>query len=411
MNPVGWADYGRAMARRAHIPSQPDEMSPGWLTSVMRSAGSLGPDAWVEGLVIEALAGGGTGLSGDTVRVRLRYGGAVPFDAPASMIAKFPTSDVANRGMVESLDVYAREIEFYRDLAAQVPARVPRHFGSDYTPGRSAKPQQAANRLIEKLPARAHLAATKDITKFMRASSRRYALLIEDFGSGEVHDLVNPPPVERMRQLIETLADVHAAFWGRTDLLDHPSTKWLITDIPTTFVNVYNGRCIPMAEERWGAWITDNIRDLFAEAAERFADDVVALNEPLTLVHGDPRSDNVLYWDDGEMVLLDWAQPGFAHPAYDVAYSLSAGVRVDDHATHGLALRDSYFERLSSQIPDPIDRDAFDLTVDAVARAILLQNINSLAVLQGDYGEDGLLADLWVPRLLALLGAPPVGPS
>ena len=366
----------------------------------MHRAGALPADVTVAGFTLEPL-GGGVGLTGETVRLRLTYAGSGVADAdpPPTIVAKFPTTVSQNRGMVESMDCYAREICFYRDLAHLVPARIPRHLGSDFDPGPPRRVTATASKLVERLPARAHLALTRDMTKFMRASKRRYALLLEDLGPGhEVHDLVEPPPLDRLELALDNLAAVHAAFWGRTDLVDHPSARTLVTDLPTTSVNVFHGRTRAMAEQRWG-WSDGPIADLLDAAAERFADDLAVINEPITLVHGDPRSDNLLFGAD-DVVLLDWAMPAFGHPGYDVGYLLGSSLRVE-HADRTTALLERYRERLAERGPT-LDADDLATSVAATARAMLVQQVGSLAVLIGDYGEHGVPADMWAPRLAAV---------
>lgn len=386
----------------------------------MHESGSLPAQVTVCGLRLEPL-GGGVGFTGETVRVRLSYvdttGAAIdpgepvdgfPEGLPETIVAKFPTRDRANRGMLEALDSYGREIAFYQDLAADVPLRVPAHHGSDLDPPRGQRASAAGGRLIERLPPGAHLAITRDVTKLMRVTGRRYALLIEDLGPGAtVHDLVNPPPPERMRQLVAGLAELHATYWGRSDLRSHRAMRTLITDTPNLYANVLRGRCRGIADERWASWLTPDMRAVLDEAPDRFDADLVTINEPLTLLHGDPRSDNVLYLGDGSMAILDWSLVTVGHPAYDVAYAISAGVRATDAPSVRSELIDHYLAELDTRGVAP-SRDDFDRSYAAAVRALLLQNILGLQVLKSEgYGEDEHIADLWCPRLFAAVGAAP----
>ncbi len=67
------------MSPTRHIPAHPGELSPEWVTSAMRAAGTIGGDVEVVGLHLEPLGDGGVGLAGETVRVSLTYRG--PADA------------------------------------------------------------------------------------------------------------------------------------------------------------------------------------------------------------------------------------------------------------------------------------------------------------------------------------------
>lgn len=372
----------------------------------MREAGTIGDDVEVVGLRIEPLGNGGVGLSGETVRVELTYRGAAPTleGLPATVIAKFPTREAANRGMIETYDCYAREISFYRDIAAEVPLRIPRHHGSDFDPAKLRRVNETAARAVDRLPTRAHLALTRDVTKFMRPTKRRYALLLEDLGSGMVvHDLVEPPPRHRLEQILDALALLHARFWDRQDLASHPVSRPLVSTMPGTFVNVMRARNIPLAAERWGQWLTEQDLALFDVAGDRFVEDLATLNRPMTFVHGDPRSDNILFDDGDEPILLDWAQPGVAHPGFDVGYVLGSSLRIEERDDIA-ALVERYRAALADAGVE-LDTATLEEGIAATARAMIVQQLNSLTVLIGDYGEHGLPADLWVPRLLAVAHA------
>jgi len=375
------------------------------VTTAMRAAGTIGSDVEVVGLRLDELGNGGVGLSGETVRVTLTYRGTDDALAglPESVIAKFPTREAANRGMIETYDCYAREIHFYRDLAAEVPLRIPRHYGSDFDPARFRRANDAAARMVDRLPTRAHLALTRDVTKFMRPTKRRYALLLEDMGpSMTVHDLVDPPPRARLEQILDALAELHATFWGRHDLADHPVSRPLVSTMPGTFVNVMRARNKPLAEQRWADWLTPADVAMFDTAGDRFVADLATVNTPMTFVHGDPRSDNILF-DGGDPILLDWAQPGFAHPGFDVGYVLGSSLRIAESSDIG-ALVARYGDRLSERGVD-LDPAVLAAGIGAAARSMIVQQLNSLTVLIGDYGEAGLPTDIWTPRLLAVAHA------
>ncbi len=387
--------------RDHHIPSTPAELSPGWITEAMRTSGTLPPDRSVVGLDVEALDGGGIGFAGDTVRVRLRYDS--PFDGQReSLVAKFATTIPANRGMLEALDAYGREIAFYQKLSERVPVRVPEHLGSDCDPGRGDRVTSVGARVVDQLGARAHLALTKDITKFLRASNRRYALLLEDVAGGDIHGLLDPPSVDQLAAALEHLAALHAGFWGDEMLVECTALRPVLTLIPNAFVSVFRHRAADVARQRWSGWLTSAHLRRFDEIADRFCDDIELVNTPVTLCHGDPRSDNLIFMADGEVVLLDWSLAAYAHPGYDVGYLLSSAVEPEDASTVGVKLIAHYLAALGTLGCD-MPEDELDAVVDAACRAIFLQEVNGLTVLQGDYGDAIKLADVRGPRLLGLL--------
>ncbi len=138
---------------------------------------------------------------------------------------------------------------------------------------------------------------------------------------------------------------------------------------------------------------------LFSLSGDRFVDDLATLNRPMTFVHGDPRSDNILF-DGGDPILLDWAQPGVAHPGFDVGYLLGSSLRIDERADIA-GLVDRYLQALAAAGVE-LDQETLEAGIGATARAMIVQQLNSLTVLIGGYGEHGVPADLWMPRLLAV---------
>jgi len=363
----------------------------------MRAAGALATGRVCAHEVLP-LIDGGTGFTGETVRVRLEYEGAD--GAPPTVIAKFPTGDRQNRGMLEQFDAYAREIRFYREFAHRMPCQTPTYLGADYDESGARQTSPRMSRLIDGLPDRVQLAITKDVTKFMRVTKRRYALLLEDLGSDTtVHDMAHPPSDGQLGDVLEVLAAIHAAFWNDGSLEGNSVFRPIVTTTPGLYQTVGRKRCLALAQQRWSDWLTSDHVDLINEAIDRFPVDVATINEKLTLIHGDPRSDNILFGYDGHVVMLDWALAGHAHPAFDVGYLLSSCL--DAERIGGAGALIAGYE--ASLVAKGVEVDGIELraAVDAAYRTLAVQQLMSIAVLHGDsYGGDTIF-DLWVPRILA----------
>jgi len=108
-------------------PRQFADITPAWLTSVLRDGGSVRA-ASVTGIAVEPI-GVGVGFLGQLARLRLTYD-RPEAGAPASVIGKFPTLDPGGRQICQMFRFYEREVLFYRELARHVPVRVPRCWGS-----------------------------------------------------------------------------------------------------------------------------------------------------------------------------------------------------------------------------------------------------------------------------------------
>lgn len=104
----------------ADFPTHPDAVTPDWLDQKLHGAGLLPGDTRVSGVGWHAI---GTGQVGDSVRFTLSYDGEG--GGPATLAGKFPAADPTSRATAAAFGLYAKEVGFYRDIAAQVDVRVP----------------------------------------------------------------------------------------------------------------------------------------------------------------------------------------------------------------------------------------------------------------------------------------------
>ncbi len=101
-------------------PWERSELTPDWLTGVLRASGGLA-QARVASVALEPI---GT-FTNELVRVRLDYDRAED-GAPGSLVLKRAAPGRGRRG-----EEFVKEIRFYRELAGASPVRTPCfHFGS-----------------------------------------------------------------------------------------------------------------------------------------------------------------------------------------------------------------------------------------------------------------------------------------
>src|SRR5215203_2186781 len=113
------------------IPASPHELTADWLASVLDGQG-LEPDS-IQSFDLELL-GGEQGMTGQLVRLRIRYQDERP-ELPETLIVKFSAAEPADPTVISALGHYEREVRFYESLSARTPVPTPHcyyyHFDSE----------------------------------------------------------------------------------------------------------------------------------------------------------------------------------------------------------------------------------------------------------------------------------------
>ncbi len=389
------------MARRLplEIPQSVEELTVGWLTDAVHSSG-LARDARVVGFKAGS-PGSGVGFQGQTIRISLDWDVDEP-DAPAALLVKFPSANQGNRGLGEAEGAYDREFDFYERFSADFPVRVPRLVHSVRDPGPPQAARKRQERIVNGLPTPLLRFIGRHARRLLRASNRRYALVLEYVPDARVTTALDLPPEDDLSTILATLARMHAHFWRRPVLADKTVIEWsMVTQMPNAMNGVYRAwrddvvlRDPAVFTERFmrhADWFRDHIVDL-----------VVHLDEPLTFRHGDCRTDNMLF-SAGGLVLVDFGVMGSGRPAGDVAYLLSETIPPGPGARDTfLRLCREYHGALVAAGVDDHPLDEFLEDCDIVLalqayRAVLIEG-----AYEADYDGDSL-AHLWGPRIGSLL--------
>ena len=298
------------------IPEQLDDLTPAWITSALRESGVLTPATTVTSSERQIL-GEGEGFLGDIARLTLSYEGG---EGPATVIAKLPK--LANRAMGELLGAYERESCFYDEMAADLPLTTPRMYYGDFDRDLASERQEAALKLADRTPRLLTGLMTRLGMWVSGRKNRRYILLLEDIGDAEPGDQLTGVSPERCATVLAAIARMHAAYWESETLrnrfwllplsIDARIRNGLFRDSQATF----RERFAHLVDDRFDramAWTLEH-----GEAAARSLD----RGAPATLVHCDPRLDNVAF-RNGEPIVFDWQLVRRGPAAYDVAYFLS----------------------------------------------------------------------------------------
>jgi aminoglycoside/choline kinase family phosphotransferase len=291
------------MAGNGQVPAKPGDITPEWLTGVLREGGHL-PGGTVTAVAVETI-GAERGFTGVVARVRPTYDGAVA--APASLIAKLPTAgrDVPSAyalargpGTEDARQHYQRcsaEVAFYREVAPGGACAVPRLYHAVTDPERLS-----------------------------------VILLLEDLAGGrDGDDLAGCSPAQA-RAMLDAIAPLHARMWQR------PVPAWVppfVTD-PLARQQRYAARVDPFLA-RHGDLLPQSVRGLLRRLQSNYAVVLAELNRaPRTLVHSDLHLDNVVFFDDPRtdrpVVLLDWQGVRRGPAAVDVASVVFGALAADD---------------------------------------------------------------------------------
>ena len=381
------------------IPQSVEEIDAAWLTHAIRSAGLIDA-ANVVGFRAGS-PGSGVGFQGQTIRISLDWD-IEESDAPDAVLVKFPTDNVGNRGLAEAEGSYDREFDFYERLSDDFPVRVPRLIHAVRDPGPSPAARRRREGLVDGLPAPVVKFIGRHARKLVRPSKRRYALVMEYIPDARITTAADLPPAEDLSAILRTLAEMHAHFWGDSRLADDSVFEWsMVTQMPNVMHGLYRAWRDEVVEREPGVftdelmrhadWVGDHIVDLAAH-----------LNEPLSIRHGDCRTDNMLFTDDG-LVMIDFGAAGSGRPAGDVAYLLSEAIPPGPGARATfLRLCREYHDRLvAAGVTDhPLDEFLNDCDIVLAVQAYRVVLIE--AAFEADY-EGESLSHLWGPRVRSLL--------
>jgi aminoglycoside phosphotransferase (APT) family kinase protein len=264
-------------------PETPEAITPEWLS---RALASTLPGVEVAGVEIRDRHSGTTGRA----RLALEY--ASGSAGPETVFVKLPPFDAAQRQLVAVTDMGRREARFYEALAAETPVRVPRPY---------------------------FVAHGDDPT--------RYIMVLEDLeaaGCSFPAD-VDAHARDHGRQLMQTLARLHAHFWE--DARFEGELAW----IPRAMRGALGAKLIEQAREKFSEELPPVFADLcrlYSENHERICD--LWDDGESTLIHGDTHTGNHLL-DGGQVGLYDWAvvsrSPGIRDVAIFMCNSCPVEVR------------------------------------------------------------------------------------
>lgn len=286
------------------IPLEVSELTPEWLSDAM--------DADVDTVTVL------DSHSGTTGRAHLALTGHASL--PATVFAKLAPFDAGQRKFVNLQGMGVAEARLYRDLAPELPVRVPKPWYAEFE-GDGTGPDD------------------------------RYVMLLEDLeASGCRFPTRDDADIEaRIFDIVEQLARLHAQYWETSRFSPRGDLSWIAPR--STGSGDGGASFVRMAIDN----LADRLPEGFVPLAELYverSEGVLQLYREgqCTLVHGDPHLGN-LFVDpiNGDRTgFLDWAVVSRAPGIRDVAYVLSASTPTEIRRAHEGALLLRYREILAA---------------------------------------------------------------
>jgi thiamine kinase-like enzyme len=278
------------------IPVDVDDVTPAWFSQV------LGLD-----VVATEVLDRHSGTTG-RARLALTYGSGVDRERPPSVFVKLPPFDEKQRRFVAQTGLGTAEARFYRDVAADVPVRVP-----------------------------AVLYAALD-------DDGGYVMLLEDL---EATGCRFPRPddadiVAVVDSIVVELARLHAQYW------EHPALgselSWASEGMRIAFGS--GARFMQMALDQFA----DDMPPAYRRLGELYITQTRAIADlwaapPHTLAHGDPHMGN-LFVDGARAGFFDWGMVMRKAGMWDVAYVICNSVPTEIRRANERAWIDGYRDEL-----------------------------------------------------------------
>ncbi|EHB53743.1 aminoglycoside phosphotransferase [Mycolicibacterium rhodesiae JS60] len=261
------------------------------------------------------------GAAGTSSRARLALRGE---GVPSSVFVKMSAAGAGIRMLGELAGLGETEARFYRELAPELGAGVPRSYGSAFD-----------------------------------SMTGRFVIVLEDMSTTpcQFPDTLHPLAADQMAQLVGVLAGLHATFWGRLPQKSGGGGRfgWLMApaDDPA---NLMTPAVMRLSARRLAARTSIPVH-AGRYIWENFHAATAAIDSgPHTVLHGDSHPGNT-YFRDGGAGLLDWQVVRRGHPSRDLAYAIVLGTPIGDRSRIERDLLDTYRSALAAQGGPQLDRD------------------------------------------------------
>jgi len=254
----------------------------------------------------------GTGQIADSFRLRFDSQ-AIPNGLPPSLVVKCTSPDETSQASAKLLNLYTKEVGWYRELQPRSTARVPRSFGST-----------------------------------LSDDGGEFILALEDCAPARQGNQLDGADATLLKLALTEAARLHAPFLGDEATLGQ---EWLQTDPDTqAMIRGLLAQFWPPFKDRY----QDRLEAELFELGDAFVEKLLSMEELppelQTVTHGDFRIDNMMFGHpEGRAVILDWQTIAPGHPLSDVSYLLGTSIAdVDERRAIEQGLVHHYVEEMAS---------------------------------------------------------------
>jgi hypothetical protein len=301
------------------IPTSPQQLTPEWLSQALTASGYL-DGVRVSDASHEII---GTGKMGDNARYTLSYEGECAL-APATLIAKFPAADEQARAMAGAQGAYYNEVMFYRHLALGTQMRTPAIYASEIS---------------------------EDRTEFV--------LLMEDMSPAEPGSQLVGESRQHADLCLREAARLAAAYYGNTEIGDLNYVMAAARDDGGAFGQALMEQYWPEFHDRFSHGLSAQCIAFGERYAQAHAHFVSRFKGSKTLVHGDFRSENILFHGD-IATTVDWQTVGESSALADVAYFMGGSVDTQNRREWEKDLVETYCQYLEQEGVALSSQDCWD---------------------------------------------------
>ena len=285
-------------------PMHVDEITPEWITHALKGGGYL-KNASVKSIEKKIL-GDAKGFLSSVVQVKIEYD-TIQQDAPASVVVKIEPEEGGFKDFGDELNAFEREIRFYKEVASNLPIRLPELYYA-----------------VDKPPA--------------------YSMVMEDLSPFVPGDQLVGMHEQQVMTTVEEIARIQALYWNNealeklvwmpetNNISDSYSSKW------ESFV------------ENFGYCLSDEAKELCGELAHNIDWKKAEISKrQKTIVHSDLREDNLLFPPPGSndsILIIDWQITIRSIGAFDVARLLGGSELPQERKGHEFKVLKTWHDTL-----------------------------------------------------------------